>query len=179
MAVKLVETVRTMSYMWTNKQIIILFTFYYRYSITHSLFHSRLETFLFCKSFPPQPFLLFFRIHYTDPPDCLLLLLSIFRLLLFSFSVLQFLVVVSGFRAHVKIASRKKRSLCAPAADAGKARSPSDVRRVGGTTSDTDLRDALLAHYFCNGLVFVCVSVSPSVTDGRRIEIRFRHRGFL
>jgi len=28
------------------------------YSITHSLFHSRLKTFLFCKSFPPQPFLL-------------------------------------------------------------------------------------------------------------------------
>jgi len=27
------------------------------YSITHSLFHSRLKTFLFCKSFPPQPFL--------------------------------------------------------------------------------------------------------------------------
>jgi len=27
------------------------------YSITQSLFHSRLKTFLFCKSFPPQPFL--------------------------------------------------------------------------------------------------------------------------
>jgi len=27
------------------------------YSITRSLFHSRLKTFLFCKSFPPQPFL--------------------------------------------------------------------------------------------------------------------------
>ena len=27
------------------------------YSITHSLFHPRLKTFLFCKSFPPQPFL--------------------------------------------------------------------------------------------------------------------------
>ena len=26
------------------------------YSITYSLFHSRLKTFLFCKSFPPQPF---------------------------------------------------------------------------------------------------------------------------
>jgi len=29
------------------------------YSITHSLFHSRLKTFLFCKSFPLQPFLSF------------------------------------------------------------------------------------------------------------------------
>ena len=63
-------------------------TCYYRYSITHSLFHSRLKTFLFCKSFPLQPFLFSFRIHYMDFPDCLLLLLSIFRLLLFSFSVL-------------------------------------------------------------------------------------------
>ena len=27
------------------------------YSVTHSLFHSRLKTFLFCKSFPLQPFL--------------------------------------------------------------------------------------------------------------------------
>jgi len=63
-------------------------TCYYRYSITRSLFHSRLKTFLFCKSFPLQPFLFSFRIHYMDFPDCLLLLLSIFRLLLFSFSVL-------------------------------------------------------------------------------------------
>ena len=60
-------------------------TYYYWYSITHSLFHSRLNTFLFCKSFPPQPFLFFFRIHYMDSPGCLLLLLSIFRLLRFSF----------------------------------------------------------------------------------------------
>jgi len=27
----------------------------FHFSITHSLFHSRLKTFLFCKSFPPQP----------------------------------------------------------------------------------------------------------------------------
>ena len=30
--------------------------FYYWYSITHSLFHSRLKSFLFCKSSRPQPF---------------------------------------------------------------------------------------------------------------------------
>jgi len=50
-----------------------------------------------------------------DSPDCLLLLLSMSVFLLFSFSVLHFLVVDSvrqiklthvGFRAHVKIASR-------------------------------------------------------------------------
>jgi len=29
-------------------------TYYYCFSITRSLFHSRLKTFLFCKSFPPQ-----------------------------------------------------------------------------------------------------------------------------
>ena len=44
------------------------------YSITHSLFHSRLKTFLFCKSFPLQPF--FLNIHYVDSPNCLLLFLS-------------------------------------------------------------------------------------------------------
>ena len=42
-----------------------------------SLFHNRLKTFLFCKLFPPQPFLFFFRTDYMDSPDCLLLLLSI------------------------------------------------------------------------------------------------------
>jgi len=47
------------------------------YSITHSLFHSRLKTFLFCESFPLQPFLFFFRIHYVDSSDYLLLFLSI------------------------------------------------------------------------------------------------------
>ena len=31
------------------------------FSITHSLFHSRLKTFLFCKFFPMQPFFFFFR----------------------------------------------------------------------------------------------------------------------
>jgi len=31
-------------------------TYYYWYSITHSLFHSRLKSFLFCKSSLPQPF---------------------------------------------------------------------------------------------------------------------------
>ena len=40
----------------------------YRYSITHSLFHSRRKTFLCCKTCPPQPFLCFFRILYMDSP---------------------------------------------------------------------------------------------------------------
>jgi len=35
-------------------------SYLYWYSITHSPFHSRLKTFLFCKSFPLQPFLFFF-----------------------------------------------------------------------------------------------------------------------
>ena len=34
---------------------------------THSLFHSRLKTLLFCKSFPPQPFFFFFRTDYMIP----------------------------------------------------------------------------------------------------------------
>ena len=72
------------------------YTYYYYFSITHSLFHSRLEASLFCKSFPLQPFFFFFRADYMIPQTFrLLLLLSISLFLLFSFSVLQFLVVVS------------------------------------------------------------------------------------
>jgi len=41
--------------------IIIIISFS---SITHSLFHSRLKTFLFCKSFTLQPFFFFFRTDY-------------------------------------------------------------------------------------------------------------------
>jgi len=37
------------------------------FSTTHSLFHSRLKTFLFCKSFSLQPFFFFFRTDYTIP----------------------------------------------------------------------------------------------------------------
>jgi len=33
------------------------YNFYYWYFITHSLFYSRLKSFLFCKSSLPQPFL--------------------------------------------------------------------------------------------------------------------------
>ena len=33
----------------------------------HSLFHSRLKTVFFCKSFPLQPFFFFFRTDYTSP----------------------------------------------------------------------------------------------------------------
>ena len=67
----------------------------YTYSITLSLFHSRLKTFLFCKSFTPQPFLFFPRTDYMDSPNCLLLLLSISTFLVFSLSVLHYLVVGS------------------------------------------------------------------------------------
>jgi len=66
-------------------------TYYYELSITHSLFHSGLKTSLFCKSFPPQPFLFFFRTDYIDSPDCLLLLLSIsvfYFLVFFCFTLL-------------------------------------------------------------------------------------------
>ena len=38
-------------------------------SVIHSLFHSRLKTFLFCKSLPLQPFLFFFRTDYMDSTD--------------------------------------------------------------------------------------------------------------
>ena len=40
-----------------------------QFTITHSLFHSRLKTSLFCKSFPLQPFLSFFRTDYMIPQN--------------------------------------------------------------------------------------------------------------
>jgi len=56
------------------------------FAITHSLFHSRLKTFLFCKSFPLQPFLFFFRTDYMIPQILLILLsTSVFYLLVFLF----------------------------------------------------------------------------------------------
>jgi len=43
-------------------QLTVVFIDYF--SITHSLFHTKLKTFLFCKSFPLQPFFFFFRTGY-------------------------------------------------------------------------------------------------------------------
>ena len=63
-----------------------------QFSITHSLFHSGLKTFLFCKSFPYRS-LSFFQDWLRGFPRLLLLLLS-YHFLLFSFFVLHFLVVV-------------------------------------------------------------------------------------
>jgi len=86
------------------------------YSITHSLFLPRLKTFLFCKSFPLQPFLFLLQdsVHgflrlFTVISEHICFLLFVF------FCFLHFLVVGSvrwiklthvNFRAHVKIASR-------------------------------------------------------------------------
>ena len=39
------------------------------HTIAHSLFHSMLKTFLFCKSFPLQPAFFFFGTYYMDSPD--------------------------------------------------------------------------------------------------------------
>ena len=43
--------------------LLLLLVFHY------PLFHSRLKTVLFCKSFPPQFFLFFSRTDYMDSPD--------------------------------------------------------------------------------------------------------------
>ena len=45
------------------------YTDYYLLSIAHSLFHSRLKTFLSANPFPLQPFLFFFRTDYMDSPE--------------------------------------------------------------------------------------------------------------
>jgi len=70
--------------------------YYYYFSITHSLVQSRLKTFLFCKSFPPQPFIVFFRTDYRDSPRLLLLLLSIS---VFTFQFFCFTLFSCRFRA--------------------------------------------------------------------------------
>ena len=58
------------------------------YSITHSLFHSRLKTFSADPS-NHSPSFFFFRIHYMDSPDCLLsfLSISVFYFLVFCFTL--------------------------------------------------------------------------------------------
>ena len=56
----------------------ILTVIWYSITLTHSLFLSRLKTFLLYKSFPLWPFLsCYLNIYYMDSPDCLLLFLGI------------------------------------------------------------------------------------------------------
>ena len=62
-------------------------------SITPSILHSRLKTFVFHKFVPTVAFPFFFGINSADSPDCLPILLSISVFLLFSFSLLHFLVI--------------------------------------------------------------------------------------
>jgi len=73
-------------------------TYYYWYSITHSLFHSRLKSPFSAN--PPYRSLSFFsfRIHYMDFPDCLLLLLSISVFLFFYFFLFCTFLVVGSVR---------------------------------------------------------------------------------
>jgi len=92
-------------------------TYYYWYSITHLLFHSRLKSFLFCKSSLPQPFHFLLQDSLYRFPRLFTVTsehIRIFEFLVF-FCFYTFLVVGSvrrikltyvGFRAHVKIASR-------------------------------------------------------------------------
>jgi len=60
-------------------------TYYYLVFITHSLFHSRLKTFLFCKSFPPQPFLFFLHDSLHGFPGLFTVVCEHICFLLFSF----------------------------------------------------------------------------------------------
>jgi len=65
---------------------------------THSLFHSRLKTFLFCKSFPPQPFLFLLRdsLGLHGFPRLFTVISDHICFLLLVFLFLHFLVVGSG-----------------------------------------------------------------------------------
>ena len=64
--------------------VTVIFTII-RYSITHSLFHSRLKTFLFCKSFPPQPSLFLLRDSLHGFPRLFTVIYEHICFLLFSF----------------------------------------------------------------------------------------------
>jgi len=90
-------------------------TYSYRYSIIHSSFILGLIPSSSANPSYRSLSFSFFRFHYMDSPDCLLLLLAYPSLLFSFFSVLHCFVVVSvrwiklthvGFWAHVKIASR-------------------------------------------------------------------------
>ena len=65
-------------------------------SITPLLFHSRLKTFLFCKSFPPKPTFFFSWTDSTDNPDCLPILL-VFLFLHCSCFMLKINLIHVGF----------------------------------------------------------------------------------
>ena len=73
-------------------------TYYYWYSITHSLFHSRLKAFLFCKSSLPQPFLFLIQVSLYGFPRLFTLLLSISVFLLFIFFCFYTFLVVGSVR---------------------------------------------------------------------------------
>jgi len=101
-----------MSYCLYLPTVILTITWY---SITHSLFYSRLKTFLFCKSFLPQHFLFLLQDSLHGFPRLFTVISEHICFLLLVFRFLHFLVVGSmrsiklthvGFRAHVKIASR-------------------------------------------------------------------------
>ena len=92
-------------------------TYYYWYSITHSLFHSWLKFFLLCKSSLPQPFLFLLQDSLYGFPRLFTVTSEHIRLFTFQFffcfytflvvgSVRQIKLTRVGFRAHVKIASR-------------------------------------------------------------------------
>jgi len=62
-------------------------------SPTHSLFHSKLMTFLFCKSFPLQPFLFLLRDSLHGIPRLFTVISEHIGFLLLVFVFLHFLVV--------------------------------------------------------------------------------------
>ena len=66
------------------------------YSITHSLFHPMLKTFLFCKSFPPQPFLFVLQNSLPGFSRLFTVISEHICFLLFRFSDFTLLVVGSG-----------------------------------------------------------------------------------
>jgi len=78
----------------------LLTMYYYWYSITHSLFHSRLKSFLFCKSSLPQPFLFLLQVSLYGFPRLFTVTSEHIRLFYFLVFFLLFLHFFScRFRA--------------------------------------------------------------------------------
>jgi len=87
--ITIIVTVVTLARVTDERVLVISFP-----SPMHSLFHSRLNTSLFCKSFPLQPFFFFFSTDYMIP-QTFTVTSERFRFHFFSFSVLHFLFVGS------------------------------------------------------------------------------------
>ena len=170
---------------------------------THSLFHSRLKTILFCKSFPPQPFFFFFRTDYMIPPTFTVTSGHIrFYFLVFPYRITRIsrlaenrlsAGVVAEGAAPSSAAPRKRRRTFAMIIDGSRQTRDASVHSARASfTSERslDIRAAAAvvcpadrrAYYLASAGRFVCTSFDvlqdDSYTERRsaeRRDLRFRY----